>query len=523
MVKDDASIKSHKSDQLAGVKRTFSLFGSVVSKLLGENTYAKSTIYSERIIRGAHSSLNHPLNAGLSLAEFKMAKSSQLGYLAAVKDLMTINFNQFSFMIAWATGEETPEIVNQATGRNYAAYLGESRDERQFTLGYQTAVIHFVQAISGEGGFLPTIMDRLAGFSIEEASQMADAWFSHINRYLRDVSPYKKLTATSDSHIVKGMINEYDSGFLTQYQISGRTLFQYSSDDGPDFSDQHDLPPIIVRSLADNHLKDAVRQFIKRDVTGLIDLMVSVVLYAICREQLTVDNYDLLGIPALMTSTDRTAIASSLEMNETIILLKMGIPATIVKSAEKMAILDLSDVAHTRNADNQNFQQIFSYVLGPLHKPIINDFHQKIEIDYGTFDQLFTEMLKKLLLPLLLNYSFARNRALLFARQHLSFDLTSLADTIPVKPTTLTEHVEYIAMVHVAHFSGLIDRGMANHTNLTQADSLSAFSHLMKADPVFRSLDSAYDLRSKSTKKVLYWLYQSSFFKELPESERVRL
>ncbi|MFT8765862.1 MAG: hypothetical protein ABF838_03320, partial [Lentilactobacillus hilgardii] len=66
MVKDDASIKSHKSDQLAGVKRTFSLFGSVVSKLLGENTYAKSTIYSERIIRGAHSSLNHPLNAGLS-------------------------------------------------------------------------------------------------------------------------------------------------------------------------------------------------------------------------------------------------------------------------------------------------------------------------------------------------------------------------------------------------------------------------------------------------------------------------
>ncbi len=45
-------ISTHDSDTQSKQQKLFSMLGLMTSKVLGENTYAKSSIYSERIARG---------------------------------------------------------------------------------------------------------------------------------------------------------------------------------------------------------------------------------------------------------------------------------------------------------------------------------------------------------------------------------------------------------------------------------------------------------------------------------------
>ncbi|MFD1125398.1 hypothetical protein ACFQ22_08520 [Lentilactobacillus raoultii] len=520
MAENNRTVKS-RTPRSAAFKELFSLMGSVTSKLLGENTYAKSSIYAERIKRGAHSSLKFPLESGLSLADFKMTKPAQLGYLVAVKDLMVIDFNQFSFMVAWASGEETPEVVNRATGDAYAAYLAESSDEKRFTAGYQTAVIHFVQAIAGEGGVVPTILDRLAGLSFQQASQMVNDWFKRLTRYLKNTPVDRRLDQTTDDQVVKGLLDESEGGFLGHYQYGKQSLFQFNGDLAPDFSEQHHLPPMMVGALSDR-LTDAVDHFINQKLIGLMDLLMTTVIQKVAINSLASDNYDLIGLPPLLT-TDVEEIKWYVERRESSLLAELGLQSTIVATVKTLPILDLSQVAHTRHAANQNFQQIFAFALGKLHQPLVNDLDEKIEINYGVFDHLFDRLLRKLLWPVLVNYLFARNQTLRAIGQRRPPERPIQAELGSMTPGTLTGLANQLAVNQITHFAKLIHQGAVDYAQLTQAGSMSAFNHLMSSRSQCQALDPNYQSRGKQTKRVLYWLYQRSFSAELPENDRVRL
>lgn len=125
------------------------MLGLMTSKVLGENTFAKSSIYSERITRGLRSFLPKPLLPSASLAEFKMSKEIQMGYLVAAKDLKDVTIDQFNYMSLWATGDSDSSVVDRAAGMNFSEYLSQSKTPDKFVVGYKTAVIQFVRAIAG--------------------------------------------------------------------------------------------------------------------------------------------------------------------------------------------------------------------------------------------------------------------------------------------------------------------------------------------------------------------------------------
>lgn len=56
-----ASSSVNDSDTRSKQQKILSMLGLMTSKVLGENTYAKSSLYSERITRGLRSFLPGPL------------------------------------------------------------------------------------------------------------------------------------------------------------------------------------------------------------------------------------------------------------------------------------------------------------------------------------------------------------------------------------------------------------------------------------------------------------------------------
>lgn len=501
----------------------FSLVGSMASKLLGENTFAKSAIAAERVANGAHSSLDRPLDTGLALADFQLTKQSQLGYLIAVKDLMAVTFDQFTFMIEWAMGEQTPEIVNRAAGPGYHDYLRQVDDSQAFTAGYRTAVIHFVHAIAGEGGFIPEFENQLDDLSFEQTEWLVNDWFDHVDQYLHGIYPFQKLASTADGKIAKQLIDEYNFGFLSSYQFGDNspilTHYEYR---GPDFTDEVHLPAMMAGTLPEFQLTDAIHHFISVQVAGLFNLLLSVGLHAFYVKTLTRTNYDWLGLP-LAGSVDAEKIMKAVVQNEATIIEKVGIPTSISAVAAALPIVDLHGVATTRNPENQNYQRQFMVVLDNRHQPQINVLGEPMPVNYGVFDQLFFHLQEKLLQPIFVRYILVRNQALQYFREHGHFRDGYLPAFVISNPQSLTEYVGALAVIHVKHFESLMDRGMDDHTNLTVAGSLSSFNHLMRVDEQLSSLDPDYEHRPKQTKRVLYWLYQSQFAASLPASERVTI
>ncbi|WP_258430530.1 hypothetical protein [Lentilactobacillus kisonensis] len=178
--KNNSAIKSKQNQSTNDTKKhqqVLTMIALMTSKLLGENTYAKSSIYAERLARGGKEFLDRPIQQSMSLAAFKLSKEVQLGYLAAVNDLRSVSLDQVYYLSLWAMGSDNDQIINRGAGNSFSEYLAQSKDSRKFKRGYQTAVIQFIRAIAGENGVLAKLSAAFQALSFDDATQLANDWF----------------------------------------------------------------------------------------------------------------------------------------------------------------------------------------------------------------------------------------------------------------------------------------------------------------------------------------------------------
>ena len=91
-----------------------------------------------------------------------------------------------------------------------------------------------------------------------------------------------------------------------------------------------------------------------------------------------------------------------------------------------------------------------------------------------------------------------------------------------VEPTIL-DYIDKLARYQMDQLMGLVERGQKDYDGMSHAGTFSAFSHLMRVYPEVKSINPDYAEMSKTTKRLYYWLYQSSFAEHLPDAERVKI
>lgn len=522
-------ISTHDSDTQSKQQKLFSMLGLMTSKVLGENTYAKSSIYSERIARGLRSFLPRPLQPSISLAEFKVSKAIQMGYLVAVKDLKNVTIDQFNYMSLWATGDTDRSVINRAAGVHFSEYLSQTSDEAKFIVGYKTAVIQFVRAIAGAGGVVYRINSSLEQLNQDQKNALVNDWFNHVNAYMSATSPTRTINnestqaSVTDEQIASGISKEISDGYLANHAVGDATQpllgnYSYNEDD---FSHEHDLPKMMLENLGETTLTDDVNLFVNHTVSGMIDSLASLGLYGLIFDYFSIKNPDLIGAP-VTTATDEDTVMKQTGAHLSEIADYLGLPKSGAVLAEKLPILNLSNAGSARNAQHQDYQMRFSYVL-ENDRQVVNDRGETIKINYGIFETTHQIIQATFLEPLMTKYSLIRNQLL--------DQVKTAAYTKPrgvVKPNfqvepTILDYIDKLARYQMDQLMGLVERGQKDYDGMSHAGTFSAFSHLMCVYPEVKSINPDYAKMSKATKRLYYWLYQSSFAEHLPDAERVKI
>ncbi|MBZ3777271.1 hypothetical protein K9P40_09295 [Lentilactobacillus otakiensis] len=524
-----ANTSVNDSDTRSKQQKILSMLGLMTSKVLGENTYAKSSIYSERITRGLRSFLPSPLQPSVSLAEFKMSKPMQMGYLVAAKDLKHVTIDQFNYMSLWATGDDDSSVVNRAAGTEFSEYLSQSNAPDKFVVGYKTAVIQFVRAIAGTGGVVFRINSALQKLDVNQQRTLVNQWFTHVNSYMNGASPFKainnetKKPSESDESIAEGVAKEISDGFLTNQPVGDDTQpllgnYSYNEDD---FSEEHDLPKMMTDALGKVSLTKDVNLFVNNTLSGMLNSLASLGLYALVDTNFSQTNNDLVGAP-VTDSTDEATVISKTQAEIAKIGDYLALPQSGADLAEKLAVLNLSNAGSARNAKHQNYQLRYSQVL-ENDRPAVNDRGETVKVSYGVFETTHQILQNVFLTPLMVTYTLTRNQLL---QQIADGQYTSSRNVIGPNSeieTEVTDYVAALARFQVDQLIGLVARGKKDYDGMSQAGTFSAFSHLMRVYPEVKSINPAYAEMSKATKHLYYWLYQSSFRSSLPEDEQAQI
>ncbi|KRL20251.1 hypothetical protein FC98_GL001797 [Lentilactobacillus kisonensis DSM 19906 = JCM 15041] len=529
--KNNSAIKSKQNQSTNDTKKhqqVLTMIALMTSKLLGENTYAKSSIYAERLARGGKEFLDRPIQQSMSLAAFKLSKEVQLGYLAAVNDLRSVSLDQVYYLSLWAMGSDNDQIINRGAGNSFSEYLAQSKDSRKFKRGYQTAVIQFIRAIAGENGVLAKLSAAFQALSFDDATQLANDWFNHLNSYMKGASPFRKITDgvkdPADQRIVQGLFDELNNGFLMVHPIGddASPLLGNYVYTGDDFSDQHDLPAMMIQSLGDLSLSETVNLFVNGKFSEALDLLCSLGIYEFGYRGLSQDNADLVGMPAT-TSVDLETVIKATTANLPAILSDLNTPATFADLAASLSVIDLSNAGTARNAKKQNFQRNLSVVMDNDKKRLIDDRGQTALINYGPLETFHGLIDVTCLLPVLVRYTLIRNQLLAQIKSgdyaaSRNVALPDFAGTL-----SLTDYAEQLARYQIDQLMAIVKRGKNDYDGLNQAGSISAFNHLMRVVPKMRTINPNYAGMSKQTKKLYYWLYQSSFASDIAPEDRVKL
>lgn len=524
-----ASSSVNDSDTRSKQQKILSMLGLMTSKVLGENTYAKSSLYSERITRGLRSFLPGPLQPSVSLAEFKMSKPMQMGYLAAAKDLKHVSIDQFNYMSLWATGDDDSSVVNRAAGTQFSEYLSQSQAPEKYVVGYKTAVIQFVRAIAGAGGVVFRINSALQNLDLNQQRTLVNQWFDHVNSYMNGASPFKAINnqttkpSAADETIATGVASEISDGFLNNQPVGNdeQPLLGNYSYNEDDFSDEHDLPKMMTDAIGKVSLTEDINLFVNNTLAGMVNSLGSIGLYALVYAKFTQNNPDLVGAP-VTSATDQAMVLAKTKAAVEVIGKYLNLPQSGADLAEKLAVLNLSNAGSARNAKHQNCQLRYSRVL-ENDRPQVNDRGETVKVAYGIFETTHQILQNVFLTPLMVQYTMSRNQLL---TQIASGQYTTSRQVI--EPSfqaagTLFDYVDALARFQVDQLIGLVERGKKDDDGMSAAGSFSAFSHLMRVYPEVKSINPAYAEMSKATKRVYYWLYQSSFKDHLPEDERIKL
>lgn len=517
--------QSERRDRSHRVMATIAL---MTSKLLGENTYAKSSINAERLARGEQRFLKRPIVSGMSLADFQLAKQSQLGYLVAVKDLQSVALDQVQAMVLWATGANNDEVINRAAGNAFSVYLAQSNDRHQFVRGYQTAIIQFVEAIAGDQGVLAKIRHEFQTLTFEEKTALANNWFKHVNQFMTGTSPYRTITdgasGSTDAQIAKGIFAEVDEGYLMKQPIRENQApllgnYVYTGDD---FSDQHHLPEATAAALNHLSLSETINLFVNGKLAAVLDLLCSMGLYEFVYRYFRTDNQDLISLPPLI-SIDLSTIISTVDKKLPAILERLEFSKTLAELAASLPIINLSNAGTARNAQKQNFQQRLSAVMDRHHQQFVNDRGEWVPIDYGFLAGVTAAIRNACCLPLLVQYTVTRNQ--LFSQIKSGDYAQSRRVGAPDfnVTTPIVQFVDQLARYQVDQLMVIVKRGRDDYEGLNQVSSQSAFNHLMRVAPQMRKVNPNYVTMSKPTKRLYYWLYQSSFADTLERKDQVSL
>lgn len=524
-----ANTSVNDSDTRSKQQKILSMLGLMTSKVLGENTYAKSSIYSERISRGLRSFLPSPLQSSVSLAEFKMSKPMQLGYLVAAKDLKQVTIDQFNYMSLWATGDDDSSVLNRAAGNEFSEYLSQSNAPDKFVVGYKTAVIQFVRAIAGTGGVVFRINSALDKLDFNQQRTLVDQWFNHVNSYMNGTSPFKainnetKKPSVSDESIAQGLAKEISDGFLSNQPVGADAQlllgnYSYNEDD---FSEEHDLPKMVTDPLGKVSLSEDVNLFVNKTLAGMLNSLASLGLYALVETSFNQTNVDLVGAPVTV-STDKTTVISETQAEIVKIGDYLDLPQSGADLAEKLAVLNLSNAGSARNTKRQNYQLRYSRVL-ENDRPAVNDRGETVKVSYGVFETIHTILQRVFLTPLMVEYTLTRNQLLQqIAEGQYTASRNVVAPSYEIE-TEVTDYVTVLARFQVDQLIGLVQRGKKDYDGMSQAGTFSAFSHLMRVYPEVKSINPAYAEMSKATKHLYYWLYQASFRNVLPKDEQAQI
>lgn len=517
-----------ESNEVKKHQQILTMIALMTSKLLGENTYAKSSIFSERMARGGQLFLDKPIEQSMSLAEFKLSKEVQMGYLVAVDDLRSVTLDQVHYMSLWATGQNDDTIVSRAAGNAFSVYLAQSTDQKKFVNGYKTAVIQFIRAIAGENGVVAKITSAFQKLSFADAEKLANDWFGSVNGYMRGASPFRKITDGTDDpvdeRIVQGLFDEINNGYLTTHSFGDDQMpllgnYIYSGDD---FSDQTDLPAMMTQSLTDISLSEAINLFVNGRFSEVLDLLCSLGLYTFVYQFVNAGQADLVGMP-VTTATDMQQVIKITGSQLTDIFERFSLPVTLAELAADLPIIDLSNAGTARNASQQNFQQNLSVVMDNSHQPFINDRGETTPVNYGFVEALHGLIQATYCLPILVQYTVTRNQLL---AQIQAGDYTEPRNVAPADfniASSLGDYVEQLARFQVDQLMPIVKRGKDDYDGLNQSGSLSAFNHLMRVAPQMRAVNPKYAEMPKQTKRLYYWLYQSSFASEIAAADRVQL
>ncbi|MDM7516793.1 hypothetical protein QUF07_08695 [Lentilactobacillus sp. TOM.63] len=364
--------------------------------------------------------------------------------------------------------------------------------------------------------------------SFADAEKLANDWFGSVNGYMRGASPFRKITDgiddPVDERIVQGLFDEVNNGYLTTHSFGDDQVpllgnYIYSGDD---FSDQTDLPAMMTQSLTDISLSETINLFVNGQFSEVLDLLCSLELYTFVYQFVNAGRADLVGMP-VTTATDMQQVIKITGSQLTDIFERFGLPATLAELAANLPIIDLSNAGTARNASQQNFQQNLSVVMDNSHRPLINDRGETATVNYGFLEALHGLIQATYCLPILVRYTVTRNQLL---AQIQAGDYTESRNVAPADfniASSLGDYVEQLARFQVDQLIPIVERGKDDYDGLNQSGSPSAFNHLMRVAPQMRAVNPKYAEMSKQTKKLYYWLYQSSFASEIAAADRVQL
>lgn len=514
--------------------------------VLGAREYASSQFGAEDIQREQQPIVTAKTAKLVTENELKLQPEARLGYGAAIVDLMKMPVERFYYLVLWVSGKGSQDVINRATGQNYATYHEQVIDPTWFERGYQTATSQFVLAIVGDDldaksrAVIPALSKRLSQLTNQQQTELANRWFQHFNSNLKGRNPERKLKKASDKNPKKAEIDENNRriGTFINREMTHSFVMDYRFEDGEKLLTDYDYQgPDFTRALDDKlkkklefqdrtSLTNAVQRFINQPLQELLSIVAPMEFYDTLYKMAT-NGRDTVGVPVTM-STDKADIDSIVDNYYEDMINRLRLSKNIATSVSKLGILNLAGLKTNGskapvNNQRANYQAKYSYVLDSHGNQIYNEVTgQALKVRYGVLENLYQQLRKVLMMPVLVSYTKIRNDLL---KQIDDGEYTKSRDVANVdlaNPNLTAEQVaEQTARYTIDQLMGLAGKGQFDYEKGMYSKTLKEFNRMIRLDPSVRRYGgSHYRLLLKQTRHVYFWIYQSPFADQLKPGER---
>ncbi|GAY72572.1 hypothetical protein [Lentilactobacillus kosonis] len=482
-------------------KRILKNIGIFTSRIFGENSYAKYQIFDERVSQSSVAIGIQKLVNGIPLADFKLSKSAQLGYVAALADLQEVGFSRVYFVSLWATGQNDDVVINRAAGQEFANYIQEVDDKDRFIIGYQTALIHFMNGITGDKGIVNQIITEIHEHG---GSEFVENWFADTNTKLGELDPLAELTG---SNLNLKQVQDTVASLFTELAANKLNINQFANgniaikrEHVNDFLTEVALTASELSQFKYQDVFTTINQFVDQQLVPMLNLLSTGLMQWYSTHILNENNMNLLGLP----HTSSQQIRDYIEF-----------PNSIDEFFEKMAIFNLSRYSQSRSGGRDNYQLKYSVEL-INNESLIDKYGDQVKIKYGVFDLIYQELVEVLTDQSLIPMAQYKKRQ--FNEIRLGIYDGTEANKDQIIEVSFTIRSERVMKKLINDAIVLADIGRKDRLALTNARSLSSFVRNLNDD---KWAEFNYDVEkiNRPTRKVLYWIYQSTFIGELDADE----